>query len=198
MGAFERIPGLLVGVAFPLVYVIVVVSLIEGVLVLARHPFGFRGVLPLRSSDVLRGRSIPVTGGRACGRVGRFQYLLDERGRLLFTGRPGVIRRAYLLRVTASDLAGAIRLEVSAPLSMCLSFLALCAVFLGLAGTALLTDGFSSASIYLLLGAGFIGLSWWYISGDAKRAPAYLDEILEQLGAETEAAEKNTEESLRG
>jgi hypothetical protein len=186
MGVFERIPGILIAATFPLVYVIIAVGIIEAVLVLAHHPIGYRGICPLRSGHVLRGRSLPTTGESSTGRVGRLQYLVDGRGHLLFAGRPRLFGRSYLLRVAGFDLGGAIRIDVSAPLSLTLTFIGICALFLGLAGAALLADGLTSATIYLLLGGVFIGVWWWYVRAEVKRAPAYLEEVLDHMAAPAE------------
>jgi hypothetical protein len=177
----ERVSGWLIGAVLPLIYITVGVRIIEVLLTWGHHPLGFRGVYLLKSDTIPGSLGLPAKAGSVVGRVGGIQYLIRRGREILFVGRPSIFRTAYLLRARGVDLGGATRLEVSAPLSVCLAFVGVCALFVGLGLSGFLADGFVVGMIYLLIGLGILAFLWWTIRRQVAMAPDYLEDILEDL-----------------
>jgi hypothetical protein len=186
MAVLERISGWMTGAVIPLMYITALIGIIEAVLGWAQHPLSFKGVMPVATRHIRERLSLPSDSEGEIDRVDHIQYLVKNRRELLFTGRPRFGGVQYTPKVRAIDQGGATLLKMSAPLWLCLTVPAGVLLFLGLAIGAFIEDGTTAGMVFLLVGAGLMGLLVWRIRNQIAMAPVLLKEVLHYIEGEGE------------
>jgi len=180
----DTLTRLLFTIWIPLAVLVPVSSFVEALLTWANHPRGFMGIYLLKSSDLRVRLAIPPDAQTSRGRVGDIWYLISGDHEVLFTGAPSLFRPGYVLKVRACDLGGATRLEIRAPVSVCLSFVALSALFLGVALVAFATGGLMAGVFFSLVGVGLVAILARRVKRQVAAAPSHLEDILTHLTEE--------------
>jgi hypothetical protein len=186
MAGLDLISKAVFAVWLPLVYAAIGVGIIETLLAWGHHAWCFKGVYLLRSIDVPGGFALPELEEPPAGRVESLQYRFLNERELLFAGWPGFFRAGYLLKGRAVDLGGMTRIQVRAPLSMCLAVGAFCATFLGLTLSSSISDGLPAGAVWLVLAATVLLIFRWRIRQHAAAAPGCLEAILEDIREQAE------------
>jgi hypothetical protein len=181
MFSVERISGWLVAGVLPLIYVTVLVSIIEALLIWGHSRLGFQGIFRLSASNLRGGSELPETDEPYFGQVGHISYCLLRGGELRFTGRPGIRLSGYVLRAKVVNLRNYTRLEVWAPLSMCLAFVGACMLLAGLSVLGFIADGFTAGIVYLAVGVGLVALFRWRVRGQVTNTELLLEDVLQHL-----------------
>jgi hypothetical protein len=189
MASLDLISKAVFAVWLPLIYAAIGAGIIETLLAWGHHPWCFKGAYLLRSIEVPGGFALPEWDEPPAGRVQSLQYRLLNEREILFAGWPGFFRSGYLLKGKAVDLGGMTRVQVRAPLSMCLAVGAFCAVFLGLTLSSSISDGLAAGAVWLVLAAVVLLLFRWRIRQHAAAAPGCLEAILEHIRGQAEDGE---------
>jgi hypothetical protein len=193
----EVISAWMTGACLPLFYLTALVGAVEWFLALVRHPLAFKGVVVLSSRHIRERLMLPPDSELESDRINGIQYLITNKRELLFTGRPRLAGSTFVLRARAVDRGGMTLLELRASLWLCLGFLALGFLFLGLAIGSFMNDGAAAGGAFLLIGGGITWLLVWRIRAQIRQTPSLLRDILEYLNEEdVEEEEEGCEEEV--
>jgi hypothetical protein len=185
----ERVSGWMIAAILPLMYLTALVGVIETFLAFARHRLAFKGVKLLKASRTPGGLALPPDSELEVGRFGPVQYFVASPHELLFTGKPSLVRAGYVLKARAADQGGVTLLEVRAPLWVCLAYVALVVMFLGLAINGFIGDGPVSGIIFLVVGGVVTGLLYRHIRIQVAMTPALLQGLVRHLNRQAEDEE---------
>jgi hypothetical protein len=193
MRVLEVVSAWMTGAVLPLFYLTVLVGAIEWFLALARHPLAFKGVMLIGSCHIRERLVLPPDSEHETDRINGIQYLVAGKRELLFTGRPRLAGRGYFLRARAVDRGGDTLLEVRATLWLCMSFLALVLLFLGLGIGSFINDGVTAGSMFLLIGGGIVWFLVWRIKIQIRQAPGLLKDVLIYMNEEEDESDYEDE-----
>jgi DNA-directed RNA polymerase subunit RPC12/RpoP len=155
----------------------VVVRVAEALSVLGNRPSAFGGLKLLYSATIPRTIKIVPSDEWDVREHSIFKYVVNEDGELLFTGGPQLFRMGFPFKGRIVPQGGATTMEVRASLAICLQFVSVVLILLGVTVRMMLSDGIPAGSIFLLISAGILAINRWVYRFQIRRSYEFLEEI---------------------